>query len=96
VEKKQGIRATFKVEPGPARPDRIRTVELNLTNAAGTQTARQQFDQLTTLTFIGELQPGPNEFSFIVLDKPTIAQQPDGETRPLLVLLRHITIEPIQ
>jgi hypothetical protein len=90
------VQVTFKVEPGPARPDRERTVELSLTNATGTHNVRQQFDQPTDLTFTGELQPGPNNFSFFVLDEPTIAQQPDGETRPLLVLLRHITIEPIQ
>jgi hypothetical protein len=91
---KQTVQATFKVEPGPARPDPQRTVELSLTNATGTQAAHQTFDRPTTLTFTGELQPGRNDFNFKVLDEPTILEQPNGETRPILVLLHQVTIKP--
>ncbi len=92
---RQAIRAIFEVEPGPARPDAQRTVEVVLQNQAGTQRARRQFDQATDLTFIGELQPGRNDFQFIVLDEATILEQPNGDTRPLLVLLRQITVKPL-
>lgn len=95
VTETQVIQAVFEVEPGPARPDSQRTVELTLENQAGVQRARRQFDQATKLTFINELQPGRNSFQFIVLDDATILKQPNGDTRPLLVLLRHVRVAPL-
>ncbi|RMG93296.1 MAG: hypothetical protein D6706_15545, partial [Chloroflexi bacterium] len=92
---RQAIQVVFNVEPGPARLDQQRTTEFILQNKAGVQKARQQFDRATQLTFVGELQPGPNDFQLIVLDEPTVLKQPNGDTRPLLVLLRHITIKPL-
>lgn len=89
---KQIVYLTFDVAPGPAREDSLRTVELTVENEAGIKTERQQFNQPTTLTFAVALQPGRNEFSFKSLDKATILTQPNGDTRPLLVRLRHITV----
>jgi radical SAM superfamily enzyme YgiQ (UPF0313 family) len=91
---KRVVQVVFTVEPGPAREDSLRTVELTLDTEAGTKTERQQFDRSTSLTFEVELQAGRNEFSFQVLDEPTILEQPNGDTRPLLVLLRRVTVEP--
>jgi hypothetical protein len=91
----QVIQSVFQVEPGPARPDHQRTVEMTLENQAGVQRARRQFDQATKLTFINKLQPGRNSFQFTVLDEATILKQPNGDTRSLLVLLRHVRIAPL-
>jgi hypothetical protein len=92
---KRAVQAVFEVEPGPARIDSLRTVELTVKNRAGIQTVRQQFDEATRLNFTGELQPGRNDFQFTILDEATILKQPNGDTRPLLVLLRQINIEPL-
>jgi hypothetical protein len=92
---KQLVGLAFDVLSGPAREDSLRTVELTLENEAGIKTERQQFDQATTLTFGVELQPGRNEFSFKSLDRATVLTQPNGDTRPLLVLLRWITVTPL-
>lgn len=94
ASERQTIQAVFEVRPGPARSDSQRTVEVTLENAGGAQRARRQFDQATELTFIGELQPGRNDFKFLVLDQATTLKQPNGDTRPLLVLLRHVTVKP--
>jgi hypothetical protein len=92
---KQAIQAIFQVKPGPARPDSQRTIELTVQNQAGTQNARRQFDQATELTVSGELQPGWNDVRIAVLDEATIFKQPNGDVRPVLVLLRHITVGPL-
>jgi hypothetical protein len=89
---KRVVRLAFDVSPGPAREDSLRTVEVILENETGVKTERQQFDQATTLAFGVELQSGRNEFSFKSLDRATVLMQPNGDTRPLLVLLRHITV----
>jgi hypothetical protein len=50
----------------------MRTVEVVIENEAGMRTARRQFDQATTFTFVAELQPGRNDFSTKVLGEATI------------------------
>ena len=92
---KQLVQAIFEVVPGPAREDSQRTVQLTLESETGSQMAQRQFDQAAALTFIGELQPGRNDFSFKVLDEATILEQPNGDTRPLLAFLRRITVTPL-
>jgi hypothetical protein len=92
---KQAVQAIFQVQPGPARADKQRTVEVTLQNLAGTQQDRRQFDQATELTFTAKLQPGWNDVRIAVLDEATIFRQPNGDIRPLLVLLRHITVRPL-
>lgn len=89
---KRAVQATFDVVSGPGREDSLRTVEATLENETGIKTERQQFDRATTLTFDAELQPGRNELDVKVLEEATILEQPNGDTRPLLVLLRHITV----
>ena len=89
---RQLIRAAFEVAPGPAREDNQRTIELSLMNELGAKTEQRQFDRATVLVFESDLQPGPNRFKLKVLDEPTVLQQPNGDTRPLLVLLRQIRV----
>ena len=87
------IRLRFDVEPGPARSDSQRTLELAARNMSGVQSARRQIHQPTILTFDVELQPGCTEIEIQVLEEASILRQPDGESRPLLVLLRHIAVQ---
>lgn len=51
VAERRLAQVALEVQPGGARDDRLRTVELTLKNETGLQTARQQFDQATTLLF---------------------------------------------
>jgi hypothetical protein len=91
---RQAVQVIFDVMPGPAREDSLRTFEVTLENEAGIQTERQQFDRATKLVFDMELQSGRNELSVKVLEETTILRQPNADTRPLLMLLRHITVNP--
>jgi hypothetical protein len=84
-----------QVQPGPAREDRLRHMELELTHPAGKQIAKQAFDAPATLDFLVELLPGRNNFNLHALDEATVSKQPNGDTRPLLVRLDHISVEPI-
>nr|NIN63170.1 hypothetical protein [Anaerolineae bacterium]NIN93443.1 hypothetical protein [Anaerolineae bacterium]NIQ76543.1 hypothetical protein [Anaerolineae bacterium] len=89
------VELAFDVTPGPGRPDGLRTVYLTLENEAGVQRLRQELDSSTTLSFAVELQAGRNEFTFGCLDEATVLEQPNGDTRPLLVLLREVRIDPL-
>jgi hypothetical protein len=89
------VELAFDVAPGPGRPDSLRTVELTLENEAGVQRQRHVFDMSTTVSFAVELQPGRNDLGFKCLDAATVLQQPNGDTRPLLVLWREVRIEPL-
>ena len=82
----------FDVEPGPGRPNGLRTVYLTLENDSGANRQDQTFDAPTTLNFTMELEVGRNDLTFGCLDEATVLQQPNGDTRPLLVLLHAIRI----
>lgn len=90
----QDVNIELTVAPGPARHDTIRNVKFKLTSSQGTRTFQKQFDQMTTLSFPITLFPGKNKFAFEVLDQATIKSQPNGDTRPLMVQLRHFAIAP--
>ena len=91
--KRRRIQVLFDVTPGPARSDSQRTLELTARNPSGVQIVRQQMDRSITLTFAIDLQPGCTEVEVQVLDEANISVQPDGESRSLLVLLRHIAVQ---
>ncbi|MBI1881986.1 MAG: hypothetical protein HYR94_27740 [Chloroflexi bacterium] len=90
--KTQTVRATIGVEPGPARADSQRTLALTLENKSGAKAEVRQFDQAAALIFKSELQPGLNKFSVKVLDEASVPKQPNGDTRPVLVLLHQIKV----
>jgi hypothetical protein len=46
-----------------------------------------------TLLLMVELQLGSNDFSFKVIGEATVLEQPNGDTHPLLVLLRRVTVK---
>jgi hypothetical protein len=85
----------FDVAPGPGRPEAHRTVYLTLENDSGMHRQAQTLDAPTTLTFAMQLQAGRNDLTFGCLDEATVLEQPNGDTRPLLVLLRQVRIEPL-
>jgi hypothetical protein len=93
-EETRKVQVILDVAPGPGREDSLRTVEVTLENRTGKQTAQRQFDRAATLTFVAELQPGDNDFSIKVLEEATILTQPNGDTRPLLVLLHNVVVRP--
>ena len=86
------VEVTLDLAPGPGRPDALRTVDLAVQNKTGVQTQHQAFDAPTTLSFPVQLETGRNELSFQCLDEPTVLEQPNGDTRPLLVRLDAIKI----
>ncbi|MEK8021476.1 MAG: radical SAM protein [Candidatus Parabeggiatoa sp.] len=88
------VQLSFTVEPGPGRKDRVRTLELSFENETRSTTKGWQFDQKTSLIFKITLQPGSNKFSLLCSEKATILEQPNGDTRSLLVLLHRITVQP--
>jgi hypothetical protein len=83
----------FEVSPGPSRADQQRTVQLAMQSNGQVTAQRETFDEPLALTFPVQLQPGRNDFQFTVLDEATIPV--DGDTRPLLVFLRHITVKSL-
>jgi hypothetical protein len=94
VARDQSVRIACDVVAGPGREGHRRTVELFVASSEGVFTERQAFDGAAVLTFSGRLSAGRNELRLRVLDHALIRRRPDGDTRPLLVLLRGMTIAP--
>jgi hypothetical protein len=90
----QQVVLEIEVSPGPSREDQQRTVQLVIQSNGQITTQRETFDGgPVVLAFPVQLQPGCNDFQFTVLDEATIPVH--GDTRPLLVFLRHITVKPL-
>lgn len=78
-------RLEFTIAPGPARADRTRTLRI-------ASTSDNQPRELATVRFEAEqwvaidlpLEIGFNRISISILELPTIAAQPNGDSRPLL------------
>jgi hypothetical protein len=79
------------VVPGPSRSDYRRTVELVVDNASGHQVLRRTFDA-GRWSFDVRLAPGANRLQMTVVDPPSVAVQPNGDTRHLLALVRRLTV----
>jgi 4-amino-4-deoxy-L-arabinose transferase-like glycosyltransferase len=82
----------FDVAPGPGRPQALRNVYLSLESDTGGQRQIKTLEASGTLTFAMELQKGRNDLTFGCLDEATVLEQPNGDTRPLLVLLQGVRI----
>ncbi len=89
--KKQPVDIALDLTPGPGRTDTQRTVEFSLDNSSGQTTQRTIYEN-GPLIFHTILQPGANHFRLRVLDEVQVPVQPNGDTRPLLALLRHMTV----
>ncbi len=101
-EDELGVKIILTVEPGPSREDSLRNIQGSFywygTFAEirkGNLIEYYQFSDRTQLEMIVHLQYGLNEFRFETLDKATIPQLPNGDTRPLLVYLEKIEVLPI-
>jgi hypothetical protein len=90
--REQAVQIACDVVAGPGREDLRRTVELSLAHAAGMHVDRQAFDGSAVLMFSGRLHRGRNKLTLKVLDQATIRQRPNGDPRPLLVVVRRITV----
>ena len=89
--KEQPVDIVFELAPGPGRTDTRRTVELSLENSSG-QTTQRTVHESGELVFHAILQPGANHFRLSILDEVQVPVQPNGDTRPLMALLRRVTV----
>ncbi len=92
----RSVTLVFDVAPGPGREDRQRTVQLASRHNDQVDIQTATFSEAIELSFSVILKTGRNDFQFIVLDEATIHRQPDGDTRPLLVRLNQVVIQPQQ
>ena len=84
----------FDVLPGPSREDTLRTIELSVWGEGWFWAARRSFDEATSIEFTVPLRPGRNQFRLDALDVATILEQPNGDTRNLIVGLHEVVVEP--
>jgi len=89
--KRQAVDIVLDLVPGPGRIESRRTLEFSLGNRAE-QTTQREVSDGGQLTFTTTLQPGANQFRLRVLEKALVTVQPNGDTRPLLALLRSMII----
>jgi 4-amino-4-deoxy-L-arabinose transferase-like glycosyltransferase len=78
--------------PGPGRPDNLRNIYLSLQNDTGEHREIRALGAPSIQTFTMQLERGRNDLIFGCLDEATVLEQPNGDTRPLLVLLREVRI----
>jgi hypothetical protein len=94
-EKTVDAAIALDVEPGPGRKDSSRTLDFITVDPNDNRvTVRRTFDAPGQLQFPVTLHAGYNEFRIMCEDFATVIGQPNGDNRPLLILLRHITILP--
>jgi hypothetical protein len=100
-EKEMPVKLIFQLQPGPGREDSIRNIEVaffwygaygSITDFTLIQDV--QIDEPEVFEMVVHLQKGLNEFRLLGLDQATIRSMPNGDTRPLLVLLQHIDVVP--
>jgi spore maturation protein CgeB len=80
----------FDVRPGPARPDRERTLEFTLENETGSAKQSQRISEACQITFTGSLSKGLNTFGLDVLEPATHKLWTDQ--RPLLLRVDHVRV----
>ena len=102
-EKEMPVRLVFQLQPGPGREDSARNLEA-LFFWYGAYSAITDFtlirdfqiDGPDTFEMVVPLQHGLNEFRLFGRDQATICPLPNGDSRPLLVLLQHIDVLPLE
>lgn len=85
------IKLTVHAIPGPSRDGYERTAELALGRGPEQRVVSKKFNG-DIWEFEAELQPGENPFRLRVVDRPTVAHLPNGDTRTLMALVRRITV----
>jgi hypothetical protein len=82
---------TFEASPGPSRPDSRRTLVIQ----AGSRLPRRvELDRATRVAVPFVSAGGRETFTLHTPDLPTIPVQSNGDTRPLLIGIRHLQITP--
>lgn len=92
--REQPVVFDLEVVPGPSRADTRRQVELAVEMPGRPATTLREVLDGGRWTFAATLGVGLNRFRLRVLDEATVAVQPNGDTRHLLVLVRRVTIRP--
>ncbi len=94
------VQITVEAEPGPSKGDPSRTLLFSLFWVRGYDTAQEgrimeekQFDREGPLTFTAVLNEGLNEFRLSSRDLAEFRSFANGDTRPLLILIRHIEVD---
>jgi hypothetical protein len=87
----RSVDIVLELVPGPGRPDSHRTIEFRLENRAGQSRQRKMYEG-GQLRFNATLLPGGNRLRLAVLDEVLVRVQPNGDTRPLLALLRGVVV----
>ncbi len=88
-------RIVLSVEPGPARSDTLRTLDFITVNRSNDRTTvTRTFNGPEQLEIPVTLLAGYNQFRIKCDNLASIKVQPNGDARPLLVMLRHISILP--
>jgi hypothetical protein len=89
---RQPVTIACDVAPGPARPDNSRTLRMTLHNRQGSHVFERRATGPRRLAVDVVLEAGPNDWHLAVQDRVTVTLQPNGDTRPLLVLLTGVHV----
>jgi hypothetical protein len=97
------IQLEFHVQPGLSREDNLRNIKLvflrnGVYGPIVEGAVREDFQIIKpeVLTLITHFHQGLNEFRIQAMDQATIPIQPNGDMRPLLVLLTDIYVKPME
>jgi len=96
------VELIFYLQPGPSREDSLRNIRVEFYRVGAYAPIRENsrveeflIDGLEHIRLKINLHRGLNEFRLIGLDKPTIRRLPNGDTRPLMLLLNRIDVMPV-
>ncbi len=102
AETPQSVQILVEVEPGPSKANPESTLKFSLYPVIGYEynfqdrtLEERQFDKPTTLAFSVHLNQGLNEFQLSSRDLADFRNSANGDTRPLLILVKHITVEEL-
>jgi 4-amino-4-deoxy-L-arabinose transferase-like glycosyltransferase len=98
-EHDQSVNVTFELIPGPGRSDPHRRMtflhyydEQTRLYSQRIHTVEFELSRESSITFEVDLLAGMNELSINCLDSATVLRQPNGDERPLMVLLNRVEI----
>jgi hypothetical protein len=90
------VNLRFDLASGPALRDHTGTVQLSGLVNGEIMTLTETFTETTTLNFPVPLRPGSNPFTFFTPERADVFIQENGDTRPLIVGIQALTIEPLR
>lgn len=92
ASKEKDLNIGLSLEPGPSRSDSERTVMIKAISEDGANTYINKISGSSVQEIVIHLSKGLNTIHIYSNDKATINEQPNGDLRSLLVLLRSVTI----